>query len=64
MQVLRFKCSPQELRRNAYPDVGEQLDALYKLAAALRAQGISLPDEVQQWIESCAEVKQRFPKSE
>ncbi|WP_156124277.1 hypothetical protein [Achromobacter sp. RTa] len=37
------------------------MDAIYKLAAALQQQGISLPDEVQQWIDRCAEVKRRFP---
>jgi len=61
MQRLRYKCSPQELRRKEYPELGDQLDAVYKLAAALRQQGATLPDEVQQWINRCAEVKRRFP---
>ncbi|KGD95230.1 hypothetical protein JL37_11075 [Achromobacter sp. RTa] len=50
-----------DLRAGQYPPIGDQLDAIYKLAAALQQQGISLPDEVQQWIDRCAEVKRRFP---
>lgn len=64
MQRLRYKCSPQELRRREYPDIRDQLDAIYKLAAALRDQGVALPDEVKQWIDKCAEVKRRNPKTE
>jgi len=50
------------LRRRAYPSVGEQLDAVLKMAQALQEQGIALPDETQAWIAQCQAVKQRYVK--
>jgi len=50
------------LRRRAYPSVGEQLDAVLKMAQALHAQGIALPDETQAWIAQCQAVKDRYAK--
>ena len=51
------------LRAMAYPKIGEQLDAVMKLAAALRDQGIELPPETAQWVERCESVKRTFKKS-
>lgn len=50
------------LRAKAYPDVGEQLDAIYKGFAHLDAQGIDVGGEAKQWIEDCRRVKQTFKK--
>jgi len=50
------------LRAAAYPALGDQLDAVLKLAQALHQKGIELPDETRAWIEKCEEVKQRYPK--
>jgi len=50
------------LRREAYPPVGAQLDAVLKMAQALQAQGIALPDETQDWIAQCQAVKDRYAK--
>ena len=50
------------LRAAAYPPVGEQLDAIMKMAQALKAQGISLPAEAYTWIDQCEQVKARFKK--
>jgi len=50
------------LRRQAYPSIGEQLDAILKMAQALQQQGIALPDETQAWIAKCQAVKQRYAK--
>lgn len=50
------------LRRGAYPPVTDQLDAIMKLAEALLAQGIVLPDEVQSWVKACRAVKDQFRK--
>jgi len=50
------------LRRHAYPPIGEQLDAVLKMAQALQAQGIELPDETQAWVAQCQAVKQRYAK--
>lgn len=56
----REPCGP--LRAAAYPPVGDQLDAIMKMAHALHEQGISLPPEVMEWVDRCLEVKRRFPK--
>jgi len=50
------------LRRQEYPAVGEQLDAVLKMAQALQEQGIELPKETQTWIAQCQAVKQRYAK--
>lgn len=49
-------------RKAEYPPVGEQLDAIMKLAAELREQGIRLPEETEQWIDRCMEVKSKYRK--
>jgi len=50
------------LRAQAYPSVGEQLDAVVKMAQALQRQGIELPEETQAWIAQCQAIKQRYAK--
>lgn len=50
------------LRRVKYPDVGDQLDAIMKMAQALHDQGISLPPEVMEWVDECQQVKAKYPK--
>lgn len=50
-----------ERRRREYPDIGDQLDAVYKLARKLREQGHQLPPETEQWIDHCQEVKTKYP---
>lgn len=49
------------LRAGAYPPVEDQLDALVKLAHALRRQ-VALPPEVISWIDACLAVKETYPK--
>lgn len=51
------------LRSAAYPDIGEQLDAVFKLAEALKDQGFTLPEATLQWIEKCRAVKTVYPKN-
>lgn len=50
------------LRRLNYPDVGLQLDAIYKLAIAVKAVGIPLHPDTQTWMDWCASVKNEYPK--
>lgn len=50
------------LRAKAYQSIGDQLDAVAKLAAALRDQGIVLPDDVVKWVDHCQAVKAKFKK--
>ncbi len=49
-------------RRAAYPDVGDQLDAVFKLALALREAGIPLPPETLAWLDTVAAIKRAHPK--
>jgi len=53
----------RELRRAAYPPLGDQLDAVYKLAKHLQEKGESLPAEVCDWVEQCRLVKEKFPSN-
>ncbi len=50
------------LRRKQYPPVGEQLDAVYKMACALRDQGIALPVETMDWLLAVESVKTTYKK--
>ncbi len=50
------------LRARAYPAIGDQLDAIMKFACHLRDAGQPLPASVQQWVDDCQRVKQRYPK--
>uniref|UniRef100_A0AB39AI73 Uncharacterized protein n=1 Tax=Pseudomonas phage vB_PaeS_HTN2 TaxID=3236647 RepID=A0AB39AI73_9VIRU len=54
---LQHKVDYQRLRREQYPDVGEQLDAMVELAKCLQEQGVQLPPKVQAWIQACDDVK-------
>lgn len=47
-----------EARRAAYPEVGQQLDALMKYFAALP----EIPAELQDWVLACQLVKDTYPK--
>lgn len=50
------------LRARAYPEVGEQLDAIVKMAAALKEQGFEMPSETIAWLNKCQAVKSKFSK--
>lgn len=52
------------LRSKVYPEVGDQLDAIFKMACALKEQGISLPADTLAWIDQCQAVKETYPKKE
>ena len=51
------------LRQKEYPKIGDQLDAVLKLAISLKAQGITLDSSTESWINSCVAVKSLYPKS-
>lgn len=50
------------LRKEAYPDPSNQLDAIFKMALALKDQGFNLPADTVAWIEACKSVKDKYPK--
>ncbi len=50
------------LRRKAYPSFGEQFDAVYKMATALRDQGVQLPEETLDWLLTIEQIKKTYKK--
>ena len=50
-----------ERRREAYPAIGDQLDAIWRALAAIRAGG-TLPPEALEMLARIDDVKTRFPK--
>ncbi|MFV3308798.1 hypothetical protein ACNFBT_26340 [Pseudomonas sp. NY15181] len=48
-------------RAEAYPPIGDQLDAIRQLAETLQTV-VPLSSEVEQWLAELQRVKQRFPK--
>ncbi|CAG9228921.1 hypothetical protein [Burkholderia vietnamiensis] len=60
---IHHEVDPLPLRAAAYPDIGEQLDAIMKGFDALTQQGFQLPRETLDWIERCKAVKGRYKKS-
>lgn len=59
---IRHTDDYRKRRKVEYPATGDQLDAVMKLAAALKEQGIPLPEETERWISRCQEVKTKYPK--
>ena len=49
-------------RRAEYPANGDQLDAIYKMAVALRDAGIDLPADTVIWLANIEAVKSKYPK--
>lgn len=64
MRITMRKTAEQvrAARAAAYPSVGDQLDAIGKLAAALADTGLALPPETISWIDSLRAVKAANPK--
>ena len=60
MKITHKRCY-KEARRGAYPPIGDQVDAVYKLAKSLQST-VELPPEVQAWVAEIYAVKARYPK--
>lgn len=60
---IHHETDPLPLRRKAYMDIGDQLDAIMKALAQLGAQGIQLPVETVTWIDHCQQVKEKYKKA-
>ncbi|MBY6346672.1 hypothetical protein E5C31_11930 [Providencia rettgeri] len=52
-----------KLRENEYMRISDQLDVLYKLAKNMKEKGFDMPAEVDDWIENCGSVKNKFKKN-
>ena len=61
---IHHTLDPLKARAAAYPNTGDQLDAIMKGFAAIQASGVVLPDATKEWIETCQEVKKRYPKQQ
>jgi hypothetical protein len=61
-KVLRHRTDYADHRRAGYPPIGDQLDAVMKIARALAAQGIQLPPDAMAVVEKCEAVKARYRK--
>ena len=48
------------LRAKEYPSIGDQLDAIFKLASSLQDQGIAMPPDVLDWLDKCRSVKDKY----
>lgn len=59
---VSVRVAPVVARARSYPCVGEQLDAIMKLAAHLDSIGLDLPASVRDWIAKCQEIKRKYPK--
>lgn len=59
---IKHRCCYKLQRGEAYPDIGEQLDAIFKLATALKDQGMELPEVSEKWMADVKAVKESFPK--
>lgn len=54
-------CEPYgRLRAAEYPPIGDQLDALFKFAEAMRVQGMQMPPDVGEWIDRCRAIKDKY----
>jgi hypothetical protein len=53
---------PRPLRAKAYPPIGDQLDAVMKLADHLIQSGVTLPQDVKTWVDQCKAVKKKYAK--
>lgn len=61
--IINIKQDYAALRAGQYPAVKDQLDAIFKLAQALKANGIKLPEDTLAWIDRCQAVKDKYPKN-
>jgi hypothetical protein len=50
------------LRAAAYPPIGDQLDAIMKLADQLMRDRVAVPEEVRVWVEQCKAVKAKYKR--
>nr|WP_149026076.1 hypothetical protein [Paenalcaligenes hominis] len=59
--IINHSRDYREARKSGYPEIGDQLDAVFKLAQYLQDIGHPLPPETSRWIEQCQQVKDQYP---
>lgn len=50
-------------RRDSYPAIGDQIDAIHRGFAHLRSQGVNFPIEVVEWLDAVDAIKAANPKA-
>ena len=58
--IIRHTRDYAEARREEYPALGDQLDALMQYFAAMP----DIPEGLGEWIDACQAVKDKYPKPE
>ena len=61
MHKIFVKGDYKQSRVEAYPELGDQLDAIMKGLEAY-SKGESLPQDTLDWIDTCRTIKQTYPK--
>lgn len=59
---IKHKEDYRPLRSSRYPNIGNQLGAIYKGFVSIQKQGIQLPQETLDWMAEIKEVKDTFKK--
>lgn len=64
-EIERLKSIPYtDKRRLEYPNIGDQLDAIWKIFNQLRLDGVKLPQEGDDMLGTILAVKKKYPKGE
>lgn len=63
MNKIFVKGDYRQSRQDAYPSIGDQLDAVMKGLEAY-SKGEPLPEDTLAWIDACRNVKFDYPKKE
>ena len=61
MNKIFVKGDYRQSRQDAYPSIGDQLDAVMKGLEAY-SKGEPLPPETLNWIDTCKVIKSTYPK--
>ncbi len=59
---IKHKENPIPLRQKAYPELADQIDAIYKGFMYLKKRGTKFPPETVAWLDQVTEIKSTFKK--
>lgn len=60
--IIKHQSNYINRRKEKYPEIGDQLDLLYKGFVQMHNEGFSLPTEIIQWINQIQTIKETYPK--
>jgi hypothetical protein len=61
-EILEVEYLIPHTRSRIYPQIGEQLDGIYKAILAIKNSGVDLGSEGDAYLDAISEVKEQFPK--